>query len=129
MSPQRRGHGPPGARTVFVRDLVVGASIGVYKHEKRAAQPVRINIDLAVEDGPVGDDVKNIVDYQKIIDGVAAIIGAGHINLVETLADRIAEMCLEDGRVRSARIRVEKLNVAPQAAAVGVEIERGRGSA
>ena len=114
---------------MFVRDLVVGASIGVYKHEKRAAQPVRINIDLAVEDGPVDDDVKNIVDYQKIIEGVAAIIGAGHINLVETLADRIAEMCLKDGRVGSARVRVEKLNVAPQAAAVGVEIERVRGSA
>lgn len=129
MSPQRRGDGPSGARTVFVRDLVVSASIGVYKHEKRTTQPVRINIDLAVEDGPVGDDVKNIVDYQKIIEGVAAIIDAGHINLVETLANGIAEMCLEDGRVRSARVRVEKLNVAPEAAAVGVEIERVRGSA
>jgi len=112
------------SRVVFVRDLVIGASIGVYKHERRAAQPVRINIDLAVDDGPIDDDVKNVVDYQKIIDGVEAIVDAGHINLVETLAERIAEMCLTDGRVASARVRVEKLNVAPEAAAVGVEIER-----
>jgi dihydroneopterin aldolase len=112
------------SRVVFVRDLVIGASIGVYKHERRAAQPVRINIDLAVDDGPINDDVKNVVDYQTIIDGVEAIVDAGHINLVETLAERIAEMCLTDGRVASARVRVEKLNVAPEAAAVGVEIER-----
>ena len=120
------GSGEGRARTVFVRDLVVGASIGVYKHERRAAQPVRINIDLTVEHGPIGDDVRNVVDYQKVIDGVGAIIADGHINLVETLAERIAAMCLADGRVAVARVRVEKLNVAPEATAVGVEIERVR---
>ena len=122
-------HNPEGSRLrrVFVRDLVLGASIGVYKHERRATQPVRINIDLAVDDDPVGDDVRNVVDYQKVIDGVAAIVDAGHINLVETLAERVAEMCLLDRRVAWTRVRVEKLNVAPEAAAVGVEIERARG--
>ena len=127
MSPPHHGQGRSRTRSVFVRDLVLGASIGVYKHEKRTAQPVRINIDLAVEDSPVDDDVRNVVDYQKVIDGVAAILAAGHINLVETLAERIAEMCLADRRVASTRVRVEKLNVAPEAAAVGVEIERSRG--
>ena len=127
MSPPHHGQGRSRTRSVFVRDLVLGASIGVYKHEKRTAQPVRINIDLAVEESPVDDDVRNVVDYQKVIDGVAAILAAGHINLVETLAERIAEMCLADRRVASTRVRVEKLNVAPEAAAVGVEIERNRG--
>ena len=127
MSPPHHGQGRPQTHSVFVRDLVLGASIGVYKHEKRTAQPVRINIDLAVDESPVDDDVRNVVDYQKVIDGVAAILDAGHINLVETLAERIAEMCLADRRVASTRVRVEKLNVAPEAAAVGVEIERSRG--
>lgn len=127
MSPPHHGQGRSQTHSVFVRDLVLGASIGVYKHEKRTAQPVRINIDLAVDESPVDDDVRNVVDYQKVIDGVAAILDAGHINLVETLAERIAEMCLADRRVASTRVRVEKLNVAPEAAAVGVEIERSRG--
>ncbi len=127
MSPSRQDDDRTRLRRVFVSDLVLGASIGVYKHERRASQPVRINIDLAVDDDPVGDDVGNVVDYQKVIDGVAAILAAGHINLVETLAERIAEMCLADHRVSSTRVRVEKLNVAPEAAAVGVEIERFRG--
>ena len=46
------------------------------------------------------------------------------MNLVETLADRIAEMCLEDQRVRTARVRIEKLDVFADAESAGVEIER-----
>ena len=113
-------------RHVFVRDLVLGANIGVYNYERKAAQPVRVNIDLTVEDTAIDDQVKNVVDYARVIEGVRAIIGEGHINLVETLAERIAHWCLDDGRVLAARVRVEKLNVCPEAAGVGVEIERSR---
>ncbi len=113
-------------RHVFVRDLVLGANIGVYNYEKKAAQPVRINIDLTVEDGPIDDDVKHVVDYGRVVEGVRSIIAEGHINLVETLAERIAHRCLNDKRVLVARVRVEKLNVLPEAGAVGVEIERFR---
>jgi dihydroneopterin aldolase len=52
------------------------------------------------------------------------LLGAGHVELVEQLADRIARLCLEDPRVRSARVRVEKLDAIADCAAVGVEIER-----
>jgi dihydroneopterin aldolase len=127
MSPPYSGDERSRLRRVFVHDLVLDASIGVYKHEKRATQPVRISVDLAVDEGPVGDDVRNVVDYQKVIDGIAGIVDTGHINLVETLAERIAAMCLADRRVASARVRIEKLNAAPEGATVGVEIERVRG--
>ena len=53
-----------------------------------------------------------------------AIIAAGHINLVETLAERIADFCLSDRRVAAARVRVEKSGAVVEAAGVGVEIER-----
>jgi dihydroneopterin aldolase len=55
------------------------------------------------------------------------MLAEGHINLVETLAEKIAELCLGDGRVETARIRVEKLDVYAEAASVGIEIERSRG--
>jgi len=113
-------------RHMFVRDLVLGANIGVYNHERRAAQPVRINIDLSVEDTAIDDQVKDVVDYARVIEGARSIISEGHINLVETLAERIASWCLDDGRVMAARVRIEKLNVCPEAAGVGVEIERFR---
>lgn len=113
-------------RHVFVRDLVVDASIGVYSHEREAPQRVRVNVDLAVREqtAPIGDDLANVVSYEDVTKGVEEIVGRGHINLVETLADEIAELCLADPRVRSVRVRVEKLDVFPNAESVGVEIER-----
>ena len=72
------------------------------------------------------DDLARVVDYEQVANTVRGIIAAGHVRLVETLAERIAEACLLDPRVHVARIRVEKLDVFPDTAAVGVEIERTR---
>jgi len=117
-----------GLRRVFLRDMVLACSIGVYRHEKDAPQRVRVNLDLAVREGdkPLQDDVGDVVDYAAIADGVRGIVGAGHVNLVETLAERIAAFCLADSRVDSAQVRVEKLDVFADAAAAGVEIVRHR---
>jgi len=113
-------------RHVFIRDLVLACSIGVHHHEKETHQRVRINLDLAVdEDGqPINDDINNVICYEQLAEGVGDIVGRGHVNLVETLAENIAAMCLEDLRVRLARVRVEKLDVLEDAESVGVEIER-----
>lgn len=124
-----------GLRHVFLRDLVLPASIGVHPHEHAAPQRVRINVDLGVEDDgaralsrpSVGrDDLRRVVDYEGVADAVRAIVAAGHVMLVETLAERIAESCLSDPRVHLARVRVEKLDVFADAASAGVEIERRR---
>jgi dihydroneopterin aldolase len=118
-------------RHVFVRDLVLQASVGVYAHEHTARQRVRINIDLGVIDeaavaglavGP--DELQRVVDYERVAQRARSIVGAGHIRLVETLAERIAESCMTDKRVRTVRVRVEKLDIFADAVSAGVEIER-----
>ena len=96
-------------RHMFIRDLVLSASIGVYKHEQETAQRIRINIDLAVtDDGAAGnlsrpsighDDLARVVDYETIVNQVRAMVAAGHVQLVETLAERLAESCLADARI------------------------------
>jgi 7,8-dihydroneopterin aldolase/epimerase/oxygenase len=113
-------------RHVFVRDLVVPCLIGVHRHEQDGRQRVRINLDLDVVEGedPTADRLGNVVCYEEIVAAIRRITDSGHINLVETLAERIAQHCLTDRRVRLARIRVEKLDVFADAASVGVEIER-----
>ena len=116
-----------GESRVFVRDLVMTARIGLHQHERLAEQRVRINLDLLVADNPaIHDDYDNVVCYGGLVTGVRRVIGAGHVNLAETLAERIAEMCLEDRRVLSVRVRVEKLEALTSAESVGIEIERTR---
>jgi dihydroneopterin aldolase len=114
-------------RHVFIRNLEVLAHIGVHGHEQGKMQPVRINIDLAVEDvAAIEDRLESVVDYGEIDKKIRAIIAKGHINLAETLAERIAAACLRDERVKTARVRVEKLHALPGAESGGVEIERAR---
>jgi dihydroneopterin aldolase len=114
-------------RHVFIRNLEVLAHIGVHGHERGKPQPVRINVDLGVEDeAPTEDRLENVVDYEAITGKIRAIVASGHINLAETLAERIAQSCFEDARVKRARVRVEKLHALPGAESGGVEIERAR---
>ena len=125
-----------GLRRVFLRDMVLPASIGVYPHEHAATQRIRINVDLSVAETPASggmsrpgvgrDDLSRVVDYERVAASVRAVVTAGHVQLVETLAERLAETCLTDERIESVRIRVEKLDVFDDLASVGVEIERHR---
>jgi dihydroneopterin aldolase len=113
-------------RRVFVKDLVLAALIGVHRHEKDGRQRVRINLDMEVieSEQPVQDRLADVVCYEDVVTAIRGIVAAGHINLVESLAELIADRCLEDRRVRKVRVRVEKLDVFADASSVGVEIER-----
>ncbi len=126
LNPDDAGRPP---RQVFVRDLLLEANIGIHKHERKGPQPVRINLDLWVpeDDRAIEDKLENVVCYEDIVAGVKTVVAAGHVNLVETLAERIAERCLAEPRVGAVRVRVEKLGVIEEAASVGVEIVRARG--
>ncbi len=117
-----------GLRHIFVRDLVLTCSIGVYRHERDAPQSVRLNLDLAIRDDRAGitDRIDDTVSYEGIVDRAQGIVAARHYNLVETLAESLAGMCLNDDRVIVVNVRVEKLDVFPYAGSVGVEIERSR---
>jgi dihydroneopterin aldolase len=65
-----------------------------------------------------------VVDYEKVAETARTIVRSGHVRLVETLAERIAEACLADRRVHVVRVRVEKLDIFADATSAGVEIER-----
>jgi 7,8-dihydroneopterin aldolase/epimerase/oxygenase len=113
-------------RRVFIRDLVMMCSIGVHAHEHDAKQRIRLNIELGVTEGtaPIDDDLRNVVCYDEIISAVRRLVDAGHVRLIETLAERVAELCLADPRVRHAYVAIEKLDVYADVTSVGVAIER-----
>ena len=109
---------------VFIKNLELLARIGVHGHEQGMPQPVRITVELDAEQQ--GERLDDVVDYEVVANGIRAIVASGHINLAETLADRIADMCLADARVMRAIVKVEKLHALPGAEAAGVQVERVR---
>jgi dihydroneopterin aldolase len=113
---------------IVVRGLVLTCSIGIYEHERRHPQRVRIGVELDVADPGsfAGDDFGKVLNYEFVVDGINATLAAGHVDLVETLAERIADCCLADSRALRATIHVEKLDVYPQSDGVGVSIVRRR---
>ena len=113
---------------IFIRNLELLARIGIHGHEQGMPQPIRINVELDTEASPSADRMDEVVDYEAVANSITAIVAAGHINLAETLAQRIAESCLTDARVKAARVRVDKLHALHGAEAAGVEIERKRGA-
>ena len=118
---------PARTMRVFIRDLVLPCSIGIHQHERLAQQRVQINVELTCLEHPaINDDVDNVVCYATAVMGIKAVVADGHINLVESLADRIADVCLSDHRVLSAKVRIDKLDVFKEAFSVGVEIDRYR---
>lgn len=114
---------------LFVRDLVVPAVVGIYEHEKTTPQRLRVNLELGVLDRAADgrDAIGDVVSYEDALKRVAAIIAERHVNLLETLAETICRRMLEDGRVQTATVRLEKLDAFPECAAVGIEITRSRG--
>jgi dihydroneopterin aldolase len=118
-------------RRVFVRDLEIVASVGVFEREKRYEQRIVVSADLYVRDeyDGVSDRVADVVDYGKVVEAISRLAQSEHVNLLETLAERIAAQCLADHRVDHVRVRIEKPDVLESCQSVGIEIERRRPSA
>ena len=117
-----------GMRRVFVRGLELIGSIGIYEHEKRYEQRIVVSVELDVRDHYDGqsDRIGDIYDYDEAIGAVKRIVTAGHTNLLETLAERIADACLQNPVVMRLTVRIEKPDILPECRAVGIEITRSR---
>ncbi len=120
----------PTSYRITLRDLELQASIGVHDYEHRQPQRVRISVDLTVRHpGPdFRDEISAVLSYEGLVIGIRSVAQTGHIKLIETLADRVATLCLADERVLGAEVRVEKLEVFADAASVGVVMTRWRGT-
>jgi Uncharacterized protein conserved in archaea len=116
-----------GTDQIFVRDFVLPVHIGAYSYEHGKPQKVRFDVTadvLRVTRDP--KDMHHIVSYDLIMDGIRAIVGRGHVDLVETLVEQTAAFILENPRVARVVVRAEKLELGP--GGVGVQIERKRES-
>ena len=113
-------------RKIFFRDLMLELPIGVHESEIGRSQRIAVNIELCLAPpaAPHRDDIANVFDYDQIRRGVRGLARGGHINLQETLAERIVDLCLSFDQVRAVRVSTAKPDIYPDVAAVGYELTR-----
>lgn len=114
---------------ISLTGLAVFGYHGVFDHERRDGQEFTIDLRLSLplKDAAASDDVADTVHYGELADKVAAIVAGEPVNLIETLAERIADAVLEDDRVKVVRVTVHKPHapIEQTFADVAVTVQRG----
>lgn len=111
---------------ISLRDHIVGADIGAFQQERGQTQRLRFNVvvEVAPLTGPVDDDVDRILSYDRVSEAIDAALAEERLNLLETLAERVALGILAAPQAMRVFVRIEKLDRGP--GALGVEIVRSR---
>ncbi len=131
--PEARSAATPMGATVAdrisLRDHVVTVEIGAFQTERGVRQRLRFDIvvEVAGAGAAAGDDVDRILSYDRLTEAVAAALAEERLNLLETLAERVAALILREPQALRVFVRIEKLDRGP--GALGVEIVRGREAA
>lgn len=110
---------------ILVRDFIVPARIGIYPHEHQALQQIKVSIVVTLKDYEIKrDHIEDTMSYEGL---VAAIrdLPKNHFELVETMAEHLANIALHDVRTSCVTVTIEKLEVYPEGR-VGTEITRTR---
>jgi dihydroneopterin aldolase len=113
---------------VYIRELRIETVIGIYEWERRVRQSVVLDLEMAsdVARAAATDNIADALNYKAVAKRVIAFVEASQFQLVETLAERVAEIVLDEFEVPWLRLRVNKEGALRGARDVGVVIERGR---
>src|SRR5215475_8991815 len=113
---------------IVIKDLMLRCVIGLSEEERREKQDVLINLILWTDLRPAiaSDNIDDAVDYSALKKRIIAMVEGSHYHLAETLADRIAAVCLEHKAVQQVQVTVEKPTALRFAHSVGVELIRTR---
>ena len=113
--------------TVTIRELRADTVIGIYDWERRIRQTVVLDLELAANNrrAAASDSIEDAVDYAAISARLLSFIEESEFQLIETLAERVATIVIEEFSVPWLRLRLSKPGAVAQALDVGVSIERG----
>ena len=111
---------------IFINDLILPCTIGVFDFERKNKQNVIINIALHLDVSKAGktDAIEDTVNYQDIVNAVSKKVETSKYHLLEALAEMIAAICLKDKRVKQAHVKIEKPKAIANAKSSAVEIIR-----
>ena len=113
---------------VFLRDLKVETVIGIYDWERHTRQTVILDLEMAtdVARAAASDDIEDALNYKAVAKRLTAFVGESEFMLVETLAERCAQLIREEFGVSWVRLSLNKIGAVSGARDVGVIIERGQ---
>jgi dihydroneopterin aldolase len=113
---------------IFLRELRIDTLIGVYEWEKRVPQTLQLDLEIALPNSRAGqsDKLADALDYAEIIAHIRNVITSRHFNLIEAMAEHIAQILLDDFKAPWVRISVAKLSAIRDCKQVGIRIERGQ---
>lgn len=112
---------------IFIEELRVEASVGIYPREKAAPQMVELNLTFGVPDAAAErDDIADTIDYAVVIERIRTELAARHFNLIETLGEFVVNLLFDEFGAPWVKIRIAKIGVAKGVRRVGVFIQRGR---
>ncbi len=112
---------------VFLRDLRIDAVIGIYGWERRTRQTLIFDLEMSADiaRAAASDDIKDTLNYKAVAKRLIQFVGESEFQLVETLAERCAEIIREEYGVRWVRLKLNTKGAVRGATDVGVIIERG----
>ena len=112
---------------IFVRDFRLQTLIGFHRRERVVPQTIRLDLEIGIGNAAVfaSDKVADCIDYDKVTTRIREI-ASQHVNLVETLAERVARLVLEEFEAAWVKVSIAKLGILKDVGLVGVTIERRR---
>ena len=114
--------------TIFLRDLEIDATIGIFEWEKRIKQKVRIDLEMGTDiaKAAASDAIEDTLDYKAISKRVVQFVENSHYELVETLIEKVAEILLQEFNIPWVRVTINKPGAVRGSRDVGITIERGK---
>ena len=113
---------------IFIRELRADAWIGIYEWEKLSPQTLDFNLDIGLDTHPAGesDNIRDTVDYGKVVERIRSDLKDQHFKLLEALAEHVSQIVLHDFKAQWVKISVAKINHMRGVKMVGVTIARSR---
>jgi 7,8-dihydroneopterin aldolase/epimerase/oxygenase len=113
---------------IFLRELKVDTLIGVYDWERLVPQTIQIDLDIALPNSLAchSDDIVDALDYSDVVRHLKEVLASRHFNLLEALAEHIAQILLKDFNAPWVKVNVAKLQAIRGSRMVGISIERGQ---
>jgi len=112
---------------IFLHDLTIETIIGIYDWERKEKQSIILDLDMAADISVAArtDVIEDTLNYKAVAKRLIEFVGDSQFQLVETLAERVTEIVLNEFDVKWVRLRVNKKGAVRYAGDVGVIIERG----